>query len=123
MPKALEVLDPSLGMSMLAFACEKGDFRIVDTLIQIFRADVESRAVDGETPLIKAARCGHVEVVDYLITNGASMVSKDSLGWTPLHTACSEGHINVVKLLLDRGADKEAEDNEGWTPLHVACCM
>ena len=45
------------------------------------------RAQDSRTPLHWAASGGHLDVVTYLLANGAEVDKADDCGWTPLHTA------------------------------------
>jgi ankyrin repeat protein len=84
-------------------------------------ADVHAKDNGGHTPLHRACRYGHAEVVKALLEKGADVHAKDSTGWTPLHYACKEGHAEVAKALLVKGADVHVKDNGGETPLHRAC--
>ncbi|KAJ8111020.1 hypothetical protein OPT61_g6283 [Boeremia exigua] len=67
---------------------------------------------NGQTPLSKAAKKGHFEVVQLLLKAGADM-TPDLYGRTPLHFAATHGHLEVVRLLLqeDFAADGFAEEN------------
>jgi len=61
----------------------------------------------GETPLINAARGGHLPVVRLLLERGArpNVRTHDD---TPLHAAAVRGHVEIVKLLLEWGANVNA---------------
>jgi tankyrase len=63
---------------------------------------------------------GRREVVEYLLSTGASINARDDGGLHPLHNACSFGHADVVRLLLSAGAPASARDNWNYTPLHEA---
>ncbi len=63
---------------------------------------------------------GNLEIVRYLLDNGADMTIVNSGGCTPLHTAAEHGHFEIAKLLLERGADKEVIADSGSTPLQTA---
>ena len=54
------------------------------------------------TPLHKAAECGNLELVNYLITNGARInAERSGVYATPL---CWANNLKVAKTLLDNGA-------------------
>ena len=75
----------------------------------------------GHTPLIYAARAGHVDIVRYLLSKGANVNRKTTgMQATALHRAAGQGNVEIVKLLLEYGADPCAQDCDGETPLHKA---
>ena len=47
-----------------------------------------------------AARQGHLEVVELLLTNGADVNRKRNDGLTALTVAKNQGHLEVAELLL-----------------------
>ena len=65
------------------------------------------------TPLHEAANRNHVEIVGYLLNNGADIDPQggDDLE-TPLIDAASNGHINTMKLLIEKGADCKLRDKK-----------
>jgi len=73
-----------------------------------------------ETPLACAARDGHGDVADLLISRGAALDAKDAWGHTPLHEAAGAGASEVVRLLLSKGANVNAGAGVSETPLYVA---
>jgi ankyrin repeat protein len=72
------------------------------------------------TPLTVAARRGNLEVVRYLLDEGAdiNLQPRDD-GTGILEEACMNGLLELVTLLLARGA-YTGPDNMGWTPLMAA---
>ena len=67
---------------------------------------------DGDTALHFAAKGGHPDSVEVLITNGADVMAKDGVsgGRTALDWAAERGHLDCVEVLLDKGADVMAKD-------------
>ncbi|HEY6438199.1 MAG TPA: ankyrin repeat domain-containing protein, partial [Ignavibacteriaceae bacterium] len=61
-------------------------------------ADVKVANNHGYTPLHRAARYGHLDVVKYLVEQkGADVNAVNKYGYTPLHRAARYGHLDVVK--------------------------
>ena len=69
-------------------------------------------------PLLTAAVCGHVPIVNALLRAGASANALDWMETPPLVGAAAQGHVRVVSLLLDAGADVDA--GTGFTALEEA---
>lgn len=78
-------------------------------------------AQGGLTPLLLAAREGHVESVQALLNAGAS-VNQTSAGdrTSPLLIATINGHFDLAKLLLETGADPNAAAENNATALYAA---
>ena len=76
--------------------------------------------VSGFTPLSGASYVGHLEVVRYLLEQGADRDKADIDGDTPLHDAAGNGHLEIAMLLMSYGADLNASNNDGQLPIDVA---
>jgi uncharacterized protein len=74
----------------------------------------------AKTPLLYAAREGHLEVVKLLLDAGASIEKADADAVTPLLMAVLNGQIPVANYLMERGANVRAADWYGQTPLFAA---
>lgn len=75
----------------------------------------------GYTPLIYAAREGHLDIVQWLLSSGANPdAATCSGGATALHRAAYCGHLAVVQQLLAAGATPGLQDADGQTALHKA---
>lgn len=55
-----------------------------------------------ESALHFAASKGHLELVEYLVDNGANLFLNNGTDMTPLHLAARDGQVHVVKYLLER---------------------
>ncbi len=87
----------------------------------------------GATPLLRAALCGDLTVVQLLLNHSADPAIPTLDHTTPLMVASGVGWadgmirehspdetLEVVKLLLDLGSDVNAANDHGITPLHGA---
>lgn len=68
-------------------------------------ADCNLRNLDGETPLILAAREGRNDMTALLIENGADVNLTDNLQFSALHYATENGFTEIVEQLLMAGAE------------------
>jgi ankyrin repeat protein len=51
-----------------------------------------------------ASEIGRSDIVDLLLSKGASVNDKDNHGRSPLHMASCEGHAEVAEMLISNGA-------------------
>ncbi len=73
--------------------------------------------------LFKAARCGHEEVVERLLSEGADPSYTDAAhgNWTALMFAAGAGHLKIVKRLLsDTRVVASACDVDGRDAVSIA---
>ncbi len=92
--------------------------QLQNTLYSLKVGELSSWRLDGQTPLMVAARMNNREVAEQLLLRGASVRERDSDRKTPLHYAASGSALNVIDLLASRGADVNAADKQRKTPLH-----
>lgn len=85
-------------------------------------ADVNKEDMFLGGPLLLAAILGNAQIVELLISHGASIETEDvATGTAPLHAAASQGHLSVVKILIEHGANIDAaRTSDGETSLHAA---
>jgi len=75
----------------------------------------------GKTLLFHAVENhSDINVMKYLVENGADVNASTRDGWTPLFEASYDSSIEIVKFLVDCGADPNKKTREGMTPLHHA---
>jgi len=111
----------------LLSAAGKGDLRSIKHLIKNGTSvDINARDKDifyghYSTALTRASENGHLEVVKYLVENGADLNRGENVGRgaTALMFASQEGHIEVVKYLATK-SDINIKDYDGKTALDYA---
>lgn len=111
----------SIGRTFLHKAAEDGNLAAVKFLVEKgVRLDVLDEW--NHTPLHVAANIkvnkGHIEVVDYLVKNGADINLTHN--YTPIHLAITRGNLDMVKCLIDNGADLYIKRACDGTPLTYA---
>lgn len=72
------------------------------------------------TALHYASGAGCLEVVEFLIKEGANIDAAKYERWTALHAAAYKGNLEIIKLLLEKGANPHIRDTDGHTPRKVA---
>ena len=58
--------------------------------------------------------------MELVLTKGAAVNARNSMGETPLHLASNNRLKGVMELLLAHKADVNVRDKSGLTPLHAA---
>ncbi len=96
---------------------QNGDLEGVKALIEKNPELVNARDNDRRTPLHWACRGIHLEVMKFLVENGADVDAKDYGGNTALHYAAMSDAADAVLILTKAGADIENRENYSRTPL------
>eukprot|EP00435_Cladocopium_sp_Y103_P016992 s2474_g4.t1 len=99
---------PNFGATPLSLAAQNGPPR---------HCAVSSRKWIGATPLLLAAQNGHLDIVRFLVENGAAKDRKDINGATALLWTAQNGHLDIVRFLVENGAAKDQTDISVATPL------
>jgi len=84
-----------------------------------YGTDAEETQIGGFTPLLFAARQGHVAVARLLLDGGADVNDRAPDGSSALVVATHSGHRVLTKFLLSRGANTNTA-TAGYTALHAA---
>lgn len=94
------------GNTALIFAARAGSLESARLLVAA-GSDVNGLSAFGTSPAIMAVHGGNIELLEFLLKNGADIESSAS-GHTALHAAILRGSLEAVALLLDHGANSEA---------------
>ena len=62
-----------------------------------------------------------IEVIKFLVSNGADVNTKNKKGRTPLHEAAwNKESVEIIKIFISGGANVNAKTNDGKTPIDLA---
>ncbi|XP_067408158.1 protein phosphatase 1 regulatory subunit 12C isoform X2 [Emydura macquarii macquarii] len=81
---------------------------------------VDGTNADGISALHQACIDENLEVVQFLVENGANVNQADNEGWTPLHVAASCGYKEIAQYLLAHGAHVAAVNCDGDVPSDIS---
>lgn len=99
----LEAIRDALTPPLACAAAKIGDLDALEALKDM-GSNLSLGDYDGRTPLHIAACEGHLHLVQYLLSHGATVYAKDRYGDTPLCNAVRFRHKDVVQLLRKTGA-------------------
>ncbi|XP_014042300.1 60 kDa lysophospholipase isoform X2 [Salmo salar] len=107
----LEAVRDALTPTLACAASKVGDVEALDAIKEM-GSNLSLGDYDGRTPLHIASCEGHLKVVQYLLSQGATVYAKDRYGDTPLRNAVRFRHKEVVKLLRKTGAHFSRDELE-----------
>ena len=91
------------GASPLYFAASYHHTRIVELLLNKYKAIVDLSTFDGSSPLHVACEHGFADIVQLLINSQANINAKMNDGTTAIMLACQNGHLSIVQMLVSAG--------------------
>lgn len=123
--KEYEKATQDLAQKLIA-AARDGDVDKLKALLRDRRLTVDVRGFQGDTALMRAAGDGNVDVIKYLLSQGADINATNDFRVTPLMFAVAAAGfdrsniLRTVKLLVERGAELNARNEDGETALFYA---
>lgn len=112
-------VDSSLALCHPLCSCDRCE-GLLSKVLCVTTPTIHSCDDRGFTALHVASLYGQPQIVDLLLSRGASVNVSDYSGSTPMHYAASRGHQNALLLLAHTGAEIQCRDNEGNAPLHLS---
>ncbi|MEJ2720670.1 MAG: ankyrin repeat domain-containing protein [bacterium] len=97
-----------------------GDLEQVKVLVEQAPALVNATNAEEETPLHLAAMSGNLELVEFLVANGAAVDARNNVNQSPLLYAAYTGDVKICRFLIEQGAEVDYRDARGNTPLDFA---
>lgn len=89
--------------------------------LNIIGFDLEAPNVQGQTPLLLAAKNNKLDLVNTLLTYNVNFNARDNANKTALMHAAAANNPEILRLLLTKDHDINAQDANGNTALHIAC--
>ncbi|KAE8894003.1 hypothetical protein PF005_g14009 [Phytophthora fragariae] len=112
-------LDEGSGQSCLHTAIIKNFRQVTVAMIRSGKVQINAATRDGGwTPLHLAVITEEIDVINELLTAGATLDAVDADGQTPLLQACLGGQLKIVRLLLNAGANPSHQNRQAHSPLH-----
>lgn len=62
----------------------------------------------------------NLDMVEFLVHNGADVNRQDNEGWTPLHATASCGFLSIARYLIESGANLAAVSSDGELVVDLA---
>ncbi|XXH00153.1 hypothetical protein Hte_006495 [Hypoxylon texense] len=115
------------GETPLYHACEEGNVKIIDMLVE-HGADIHVKNDDGDTPILYSCRHLQLSSLKALLKHGASVLDVNREGNNCLHVVVSNQEpsgqaIDMISTLGSHGANIDQLNNIGYSPLRLACLL
>src|SRR5262252_1631890 len=107
-------------LNTLLFSSAAKDCGALARRLMAAGASLQARDRTGAMPLARAARGGHVALVEQFVAEGAPINARDLNGATALYAAAEAERPSTVAALLGRGADPNLTGRSSVSPLAAA---
>src|ERR1700738_4183077 len=110
----------AMEVSLTLFSAVEGNCIDLATKLLDQGASLDARDRLCARPLSRAAKSGHLQMVDLLLARGAPIDARNLAGATALYFAAEGSHISIVRRLIERGADLKLTGRSGISPIAAA---
>jgi uncharacterized protein len=110
----------AMEVSLTLFSAVDGNCIDLATKLLDQGASVDARDRLGARPLSRAAKSGHLQMVDLLLSRAAPIDARNLAGATALYFAAEGSHIAIAQRLIERGADVKLTGRSGISPIAAA---
>jgi ankyrin repeat protein len=101
-------------------AVQQNNLDTVKALLKENPEAVSSGDPFGRKPIHFAANAGNLEMVNYLLSQGADPKTLTNAGTSSLHYAALNGNVDIIKLFLEKGIELDIQNNQSATPFYYA---
>ena len=108
------------GWAPIHFAVLSQDQKIAELLLSKDKSLINAQSTNGSTPLHFAVSNSSLQMVLFLLSNGADPNIENSLKQTPLHLAMACTDIKIINALIAFKANLGLKDKEGHTNEDIA---
>ncbi|XP_074035127.1 transient receptor potential cation channel A1 [Leptinotarsa decemlineata] len=100
-------------------AAENGNLDIFQRLYREDPTRLIIRDGRGRTPAHQAASRNRINILQFILKEGADLNSQDDVGNTPLHTAVEHESLDAVNFLLKAGVRTDILNEKNQAPIHL----
>lgn len=93
---------------------------LLEVLKEATKKEINTKDVDGMTPVLWAAFEGRLDALRLLVGRGGNPDKSDQFGNTALHLSSAKGHFSCVDFLVKFGANIFALDIDNHNPQQLA---
>ncbi len=104
-------------LPMIIHRAHEGDLEKVKRILEFHPSAINYRGDNNGTPMHSACSAGHLDLVKFLIENGADIEAEDKYGRTPILMGVN---LDIAKYLISKGADYEKTQQNEASVLHTA---
>jgi len=110
--KPINKLTENEQYELLFKSVQDENINIVKELIEEYDVDINEISDNGDTSLIYSVKNENMEMIEFLIENGANPNQEDDFGRTPISYAVEKENLLILKYLIDHGAEFDITSNK-----------